>query len=209
MNLFDTAMVRGDVMQTFTIGLGHSWWIQAVRRNPLVRRSDRIEFLVVMFAVLFTIAAIPAAGAIGTFVHDARMQIYAEEALTRHEVIATAVDVGVIVGQPTDVSFTARAKWSASGRRHTGVVRWSGRAEIGDQQAIWVNDAGEYVGAPSASSRAAGDAVAIATVVWFGVVGVAAGLVYVVRCSLNRWRYAQWDHQINAFRANDGRTNRQ
>ena len=79
-------------MQTFTIGLGHRWWIQVFRRNPLVRRSDRIEVLVLGFAVLLTVVAIPVAGAIGTFVHDARTRVYAEEALTRHEVTATAIE---------------------------------------------------------------------------------------------------------------------
>jgi hypothetical protein len=114
----------------------------------------------------------------------------------------------VFVVQPKGLSFAARAKWSASGRDLSGVVNWS-EAEIGDQQAIWVNDASENVGPPSPPSRADGDAVAIAILFWFGVADASAGLVYVVRRWLNRWRYAQWDHQINAFRANDGRTNHQ
>ena len=96
----DIAMARGDVMQTFTIGVGHRWWTGSFRRNPLVRGSDRIEVLVLGFAVLFIVVAIPVAGAIGTFVHDARTRVYAEEALTRHEVIATAIEDGVIVVQP-------------------------------------------------------------------------------------------------------------
>ena len=69
-------------MQTFTIGVGHRWWTQVFRRNPLVRPSDRIEVLVLGFAVLLTVVAIPVAGAIGTFVHDARTRVYAEEAQT-------------------------------------------------------------------------------------------------------------------------------
>jgi hypothetical protein len=197
-------------MQTFTIGLGHRWWTQVFGRNPLVRRSDRIEALVFSFAVLFTVVAIPVAGAIGTSVHDARTRVYAEETLTRHEVTATTVQPGVIVVQPPrGVSFTARAKWSASGRDHSGVINWSDQAEIGDQQAIWVNDAGENVGPPSPPSRADVDAVAIAISLWFGVAGASAGLVYVVRRWLDRCRYAHWDRQINTFRANDGRTNHQ
>ena len=197
-------------MQTFTIGLGHRWWIQIFRSNPLVRRSDRIEVLVFSVAVMFTVVAIPVAGAIGTFVHDARTRVYAEEALTRHEVTATAVEPGVIVVQPPrGVSFSARAKWSASGRDHSGVVNWSDQAGIGDQQAIWVNDAGENVGPPSPPSRADVDAVAIAILVWFAVANASAGLVYVVGRWLDRWRYTQWDRQFNAFSSNDGRTNHQ
>ena len=197
-------------MQTFTIGLGHRWWTQVFRRNPLVRPSDRIEVLVIGFAVLLTVVAIPVAGAIGTFVDDARTRIYAEEALTRHEVTATAVEPGVIVVQPPrGVSFSARAKWSASGRDHSGVVNWSDQAEIGDQQAIWVNDAGENVGPPSPPSRADVDAVAIATLVLFAVANASAGLVYVVRRWLDRWRYTQWERAINGSRDNNGRKNHQ
>jgi hypothetical protein len=197
-------------MQTFTIGLGHRWWTQVFRRNPLVRRSDRIEALVFSFAVLFTVVAIPIAGAIGTFVHDARTRVYAEEALTRHQVTATAVEPGVIVVQPPrGVSFTARAKWSASGRDRSGVVNWSDQAEIGDQQAIWVNDAGENVGPPTPPSRADGDAVAIAISLWFGVACASAGLMYVVRRWLDRWRYAEWDREINPYRDNNDRRNHQ
>ena len=205
----DIAMARRDIMQTFTIGVGHRWWTQVFRRNPLVRRSDRIEVLVLGFAVLFTVAAIPVAGAIGTFVHDARTRIYAEEALTRHEVIATAIEDGVIVVQPPDISFTARARWTASGREDSGVVEWLGRAKIGDQQAIWVNDAGQNVGPPTPPSRADRDAVVIAFAAWFGVACASGGLVYVVRRWLDRWRYAQWDRAINGSRDNNGRRNHQ
>jgi hypothetical protein len=196
-------------MQTFTIGLGHRWWIQVFGRNPLVRPSDRIEVLVLSFAVLVTVVAIPVAAAIGTSVHDARACVYAEEALTRHQVTATAIEDGVVVVQPPDISFTARARWTASGREDSGVVEWLGRAKIGDQQAIWVNDAGENVGPPTSPSRADGDAVAIAILVWFGVAGASAGLVYVVRRWLDRCRYAQWDRAINGSGDNNGRRNHQ
>jgi hypothetical protein len=205
----DTAMARGDVMQTFTIGLGHRLWTQVFTCNPLVRGSDRFEVLVRGLAVLLAVVSIPVAGAIGTSVHDARTRVYAEETLTRHEVVATAVADSVMVAQPRDALSTARAKWSVSGREHTGVVAWSGRAQIGDQQAIWVNDTGANVGPPSGLGRADGDAIAIAILVWFGVANACAALVYGVTCWLNRWRLAQWDRQIDDFRANDGRTNHQ
>ena len=86
---------------------------------------------------------------------------------------------------------------------------WSDRAKIGDQQAIWVNDAGEDVGPPTPPSRADRDAVVIAFVVWFGVACALGGLVYVVRRWLDRWRYTQWERAINGSRDNNGRKNHQ
>ena len=196
-------------MQTFTIGWGRDWWVRLLGRNPLVRSSDRIEVMVLSFAVLLTVAAVPIAGAIGTFAYDARTRLCAEEAQTRHQVTAIAIEDGKIVEQPDSVSFTARATWSAAGRDHSESVTWSDQAKVGDQQLIWVNAEGAAVRPPSSPSRAGGDAVGIALSVWFGVAGASAGLVYVVRRRLDRWRYAEWDHEISASRDNRGRTNHQ
>jgi len=96
-------------MQTFTIGLGRGWWVRLLGRNPLVRSSDRIEVMVLSLAVLLTVVAVPVAGAIGTSVYDAHTQAYAEEAQTRHQVTATAIEDGTVVMQPKSLSFTARA----------------------------------------------------------------------------------------------------
>ena len=166
-------------MQTFTIGLGRGWWVRLLGRNPLVRSSDRIEVMVLSLAVLLTVVAVPIAGAIGTFVYDAHTRVYAEEAQTRHQVTATAIEDGTVVMQPKSLSFTARATWSAAGRDHSDIVTWSDQVKAGDQQFIWVNADGAKVGPPSSSSDAAADAVGIAISVWLGVAAASAGLVYV------------------------------
>jgi hypothetical protein len=111
-------------MQTFTIGLGRGWWVRLLGRNPLVRTSDRIEVMVLALAVLLTVVAVPIAGAIGTFVYDAHTRVYAEEAHTRHQVTATAIEDGTVVAQPKSLSFTARATWTAAGRGHSEIVMW-------------------------------------------------------------------------------------
>ena len=196
-------------METFTFGLGNRWWVRALGRNPLVRRSDRIEALVLCLAAVIAVVSIPIAGAIGTFVHEDRTRLYAEEAQSRHQVTATAVEDGTVVTQQRSVSFTAPAAWSVAARDHTEIVTWSGPAKVGDQQTIWVNADGAKVEPPSPSSRAAVDAVAIAISVWLGVAAALAGLVYLVRCGLDYRRHAQWDWELNASRQNDGRTNHQ
>ncbi len=196
-------------MQTFTIGLGRGWWVRLLGRNPLVRSSDRIEVMVLSLAVLLTVVAVPVAGAIGTSVYDAHARVYAEEAQTRHQVTATAIEDGTVVMQPKSLSFTARATWSAAGRDHSDIVMWQDQAKAGDQQSIWVNADGAKVGPPSSSGDAAADAVGLAINVWLGVAAASAGLVYLVRRGLDHRRYAQWDCEFNASRENDGRTNHQ
>ena len=74
--------------------------------------------------MLLTVVAIPIAGAIGTVVYDRRMRTYAEEAQTKHRVIATAIVDGV---EGEWFPFTAEAHWSVAGQRRTGEV--SGLAE--------------------------------------------------------------------------------
>jgi hypothetical protein len=196
-------------METFTIGLGNHWWVRAFGRNPLVRRSDRIEAIVLVFAVMLTVIALPIAGAYGTFVHDERARLYAEEAQTRHQVIATATEDGSVVPQLKGVAFTAEAMWNDAGRNNTGEVVWSGRAKAGDQQNIWVDSQGEFVGQPSSQSRADSDAVVAAMAVWLGAAEASVALVYLVRRWLDRWRYAEWDRQIRGSHNNDDRRNHQ
>ncbi len=196
-------------MQTFTIGLGRDWWVRLLGRNPLVRTSDRIEVMVLSLAVLLTFVAVPIAGAIGTAVYDAHTRVYAEEAQTRHQVTATAIEDGTVVAQQKSISFKARATWTAAGRDHSEIFIWSDRVKAGDQQSIWVNADGAKVEPPSSSSDAAADAVGLAISVWLGVAAASAGLVYLVRRGLDHRRYAQWDCAIKASRENDGRTNHQ
>jgi hypothetical protein len=194
-------------METFTIGLGNRWWVRALGRNPLVRTSDRIEALVFISAVILAIVAMPIAGAIGTFVHDDRTRLYAEEAQTRHQVLATATEDGAIYPQGKDIAYIAGVTWSDSGIGHSCTVKWPNPVKVGDQQNIWVNSKGEHVGPPSLPSKAEGEAVGTALAVWLGMAEFSAGLVYLVRRRLNRWRYAEWDREINTSHGNDGSRN--
>jgi hypothetical protein len=194
-------------METFTIGFGHRWWVQVVRRNPLVRGSDRIEAVVLAIAVILTIVAIPLAGAVGTFVHEERTRLYADEGQTRHQVIATATADGEIVSKLRSITFSAEAMWMDAGRSHSGVVSWPDQAKVSDRQYIWVDGEGEPAGPPSSPSRADSEAVVAALAVWLGVAVASVALVYVVRHWLNRWQFAEWDREIKASRDSDDRRN--
>ncbi|OBF29565.1 hypothetical protein A5724_25015 [Mycobacterium sp. ACS1612] len=192
-------------MDTFTIGTLSPWWLRAlVRSNPLVRRSDRIEALVLVLAVLLAVVAIPVAGAVGTSIHEERSRLYAEQAQTRHQVIAKAVGEGQVVPNHRSVAFAAEGTWTWAGIAHQGVVPWSDKAKIGDRQSIWIDDHGDYVGPPTSPSRATGEAVAVAFLILLGVAEFAAASVHLIRRRLDDRRSAQWDRDIRAFQDNDG-----
>jgi hypothetical protein len=195
-------------METFTIGVGHGWWTRIWSRNPLVRRSDRIEVLVAVLAVAMVIAAVPVAATIGTAVYDARSHVYVHDEATRHPVMATAMKDGAAAPWVTGVWFIVRAKWSAAGREHVEFVATDYRARTGDQVTIWVDDQGRYVGTQRPSTRATNDAVQVAVLVWLAAAGVAAGAVSVVRWRLDRKRYAAWECAIRTSAGDGGdRTN--
>ena len=195
-------------METFTIGLRSPWWVRALGRgNPLVRPSDRIEAVVLVAAVMLTVLVLPIAGAVGTNHYEQRSRVYAEEAQARHQVLATATGDGQIVPQLRSLSFAAEATWSEAGKTQRALVPWNGRAKVGDQQTIWVDNQGGYAGPPGSSSRATGEAVVVALAVWLGVAEASAASVYLIRRRLNHRRYAQWEREINASHFNDGRRN--
>ncbi len=86
--------LRRCVLDTFTVRLPR--WPVLLRlsgRDPLVRRTDRIEALVLVLAVVVALVAAPIAAAVGTEVYDSRGNFYAEQAHNRHSVTATVTDV--------------------------------------------------------------------------------------------------------------------
>jgi hypothetical protein len=94
-------------METFTICLGRCWIFRAFGRNPLVRMSDRAEALVLVFVLAAALVIAPVAGVMGTAVHDARAQLYAEESQSRHPFTAAVIEDTTTTIEQTDVVVTA------------------------------------------------------------------------------------------------------
>jgi hypothetical protein len=175
--------------------------ISAFGANPLVRISDRIEAIVVVTAVTFSLFAAPIAGAIGTAVHDAQSRLYAEEAHTRQPIraIVTTTRHSAEVARPYPNTPIIQARWRAEGIEHVDIFRSQRAVTVGDQIDIWVNDTGERVGPPTPASQAVVDAVGVGVLLWLVAVGAAAALVAVVRWRLNRRRETAWEREIGGL----------
>ena len=78
-----------DATETFTLSLGRCWVTALSGRNPLVRKSDRVEALMLVLVFATALAVTAVAGAIGTAVHDTHARAYAEQSRDRHSVTAT------------------------------------------------------------------------------------------------------------------------
>ncbi len=189
----------------------HGWWVLRVcGRNPLVRRIDRLELLIVALGILVVVVAAACAGALGTAVHDARSRVYIAQAQMRHTVTASAIDDStVVLGVDDNMATRVNARWDVNGTEHTGSLNWDYAVKTGDPLTIWVDRDGDRVDAPTPISQAGVDAVAVAYVVWQSVVLAAAVLICWGRSRLDHRRDSAWERDIRCLIDDDGgRTNR-
>ena len=189
----------------------HGWWIlRACGRNPLVRRIDRLELLIVALGILVVVVAAACAGALGTAVHDARSRVYIAQAQTRHTVTASAIDDSTIVlGVDDNMATRVNARWQVDGTEHADSLNWDHAVKTGDPLTIWVDRNGDRVDAPTPISQAGADAVGVAYVAWQSVALAAAGLICWGRSRLDRRRDSAWERDIRCLIDDDGgRTNR-
>ncbi len=194
-------------METFTLD-PRRWQIGRVfGRNPLLRRTDRIEALLVLFALVALVVAIPVAGVVGAAVHGARDRLYVQEAHARHTVTATVVDANAATDQGSG-PVVVQARWPVAAGERTGSFEHATPVKAGERIEIWVDTDGNLATAPTPASHAVCDAVA-ATMATLLVVGFAmTALVGTVRSRLDRARDAQWEREIRCLQEDGGQTNR-
>jgi hypothetical protein len=189
----------------------HGWWIlRACGRNPLVRRIDRLELLIVALGILVVVVAAACAGALGTAVHDARSRVYIAQAQTRHTVTASAIDDSTIVlGVDDNMATRVNARWQVNGTEHADSLNWDHVVKTGDPLTSWVDRDGNRVDAPTPISQAGVDAVGVGYVAWQSLVLAAAVLICWGRSRLDRRRDSAWERDIRCLIDDDGgRTNR-
>jgi hypothetical protein len=193
-------------MEIFTLAPARWRTVRALGSSPLVRISDRVEAMAVALAVTVALMAAPAAGAVGTAVHDARSRVYAEAAQQRYRATAIVTSTGQTARAPqyAIITTTVHAHWHAKGVEHTGTFRWDRAVATGNLIEIWVDTQGRRVNPPPGPWRAAFDAVFTAVMIWLGVVAAAAALVAVVRWWLDRLHDAAWEREIRSLCGNDG-----
>ncbi|MFD2474438.1 Rv1733c family protein [Amycolatopsis silviterrae] len=169
-------------------------------RNPLVRRSDRIEGVLAAIATLIALVAIPFAMTIGSA--DIAAETAASEAQlqSRHQVTATvlttAAQPAASVGDSAPIANTARvnAVWKPpNGAQRTGVITVpSASATEGSTTEIWLDNSGKQTTAPLTHADAVTNGVLVAAFCWLCVVAVLAGAFWVARRVLDHRRAARW-----------------
>jgi hypothetical protein len=153
-------------------------------RNPLRRRSDRVEAVVRLIAVVVFIVTAVLSGGAAARNHEAGLRAAAEEAKSRRQVIVVLTESPRAVAVPDQavvVGGHARAQWRhGDGTTKEAVVRVPSTLRVGDRATIWLDDTGRQVEAPgthqvtllSLVAVSLGMTVAAAVVLILVVVGV-------------------------------------
>jgi hypothetical protein len=162
-------------------------------RNPLRRRCDRFEALILAaLVVAFLVAAPLVVIATEHAVYgDAARRAQGERAAW-HQVKAVLLDKPATFGYSAGPE--ALAWWTApGGARRTGLVTTPINARIGSTVRIWTDASGQQTGPPLSPGQVRGAAVAFAIVapLVLGIVLLGAGIT--VRVRLARRRLTAWD----------------
>ena len=182
-------------MDTFTVRLPRWRSMRLFGRNPLIRAGDRVEALIVVFAVVVVLLAAPIAAAVGTAVYDSRSHLYAAQAQNPRTVTATVTGDKFVRQDTLGQTVTVPARWFAAGTEHTGAVSATPGVKTGDSIDVWVAEDGSHIGPPLRTATDA--AVAAAEAIWFGAAMAAAALVAGTRAILNRARHARWQEDFD------------
>ena len=189
-------------MQIFTLDPRCRRMGRIFGRNPLLRRADRLEALVVLVALVVSLLAIPVAGVAGAVIYSARDSRYAQEARERRTVIAT------VTGIDDSGTTVVQAKWPGAAGERTGSLELPTSAEVGERAEIWVDKDGNPVTPSTPTWHALGDAVGAAEAILLFVAIGMTSLVIGVRSRLDRGRDAQWERELRCLEDDGGRTNR-
>jgi hypothetical protein len=180
---------------------GELWVLRQARRlgigkNPLRRRSDRIEAVVLWCGLVVAMLLIPVAAAVGTGVGNASAESAARQRAVLHQVTATALEdaATVVSSAPGDALSQAMVSYvDANGFPREGMTSVVIGTKAGDKVTIWLDHSANIVRTPrsGADSSAFGTSVGFLTLAgsWL----LLWGLVRLARVPLDRRRARDWD----------------
>ena len=162
-------------------------------RNPLRRRTDRVETIVfaVLLAVVCTAGPFAAVSA-SNWEHNASEHEIRTQQATSRQVKATLIEDPQDSGTYPMLIFEADARWTApDGQRITAAVQVPASAKAGSVIRIWTNPSGQLISPLRGTQIPARERFAATTaVLCLATIAVAAALA--VRRTLNRHRMDAW-----------------
>ncbi|WP_157573888.1 Rv1733c family protein [Nocardia jejuensis] len=172
------------------------------RRTPLMRRSDRLEMVVRMLAVLLVVLAVPVAVLVGRASHSELLARIRHEDSGKISVSATVladpahtpIDAAVPPGPPR-----AWVRWEREGHVSTAMVEVPSTAKAGDRLTQWVGTDGKPANPPrsprTAAIGATGTALTTLLTTWLGI-GI---VLWSALCGFGHYRSVRWAREWSAI----------
>ncbi len=167
------------------------------RRNPLRRRSDRLEAWIVVvtwFLVLLAgvLAGRAAAGAVDDELAVRRAHSHAVRAVLTADVATTRQ----AVSEYSDGSVWANVRWTAAdGSEHSGLTKVQPGLKAGAPLTVWTDRAGMLVAKPATVAQAGLQAALAGALVGLSAAGGVLVCGWLARGLLDRRRMAEWDRE--------------
>jgi hypothetical protein len=194
---------KETMMDTFTLDPRCWLIIRIFGRNPLLRRTDRLEALAMLVALAVSLIAIPLAAAVGIAVYDVRDSRFTQEGRDRHRVLATVLETETEgVG-----STVVLMRWPVLASERTAPLQLTTQVKVGDRVKIWVDKDGNPVAPPTPTWHAVGDAYGATLAILLFSTITTTSFVTGVRSRLDRERNIQWERELRCLEEGGGRTN--
>lgn len=176
-------------------------------RNPLARRSDRIEGVVLLVVVLGLIIALPLAFFAGGATYREQAAISEQQHATRQLVTATLLEAAPAPRPAIDSSLAdngspgVRARWTApDGSARTGTVPAAPGSAAGARVPVWLTESGDPGPAPLNSTEITTTGIVAGAFFWLASASVLVTGYWLARLILDRRRGSRWDHEWAAAR---------
>lgn len=183
-------------------GWWHRWWRRlGLDRNPMRRRTDRIQAVIQTILLLGFLAGAPAVAAYtGHRIYVSGMRTGRVQAAAWHRVPAVVVKVGPKAGWSRSASpVSLLVRWLGPDRSwRTGEIEDAKAAVTGATVIVWVDGKGQLTHPPLARTGAIGQVVraVLAVTAGLGLLLIAVG--WAVSFLLDRYRLAGWEADWSA-----------
>ncbi|TVT21778.1 Rv1733c family protein [Amycolatopsis acidiphila] len=173
-------------------------------RNPLARRSDRVEAGLLIVVVLGLLIALPLAALVGSNTYRGQLAVSAEQRTSRHLTTATLMEDAPTPVPATDGAYLSAGSGSAGvsarwalpgGAERVGTVTADPGATAGTQVPVWLSGAGDPVPAPMTPSDAATTSVLAGVFAWLVIALGLTAVYWTARLVLDRRRAVRWDRE--------------
>lgn len=172
------------------------------RRNPLRRRSDRVEAWTVLAAGVLLAAAAPAVGvAAGAGVESAALAQsrgwHRTSAVLTQEAPATS---GSVYADSAGYPVRATVRWTATdGSTRTGKALVQPGSQAGTRTVIWLDRHGALKDKPATHSEAVAQGVVLGSLAATGTGLLVLGGLWTVRFRLDAARDTEWEREWAAI----------